>query len=282
MDKANSHWRGQRVLVTGCTGFLGSAVVEELLAGGAEVVGLVRDRTSAAAFSRHQLAGRIHIVHGRSENLFRMHSAMAVYEVRAAFHLTSPDPSSFDRDTATALEAVRRYDPRIPTIIARPTEAAPVGTSPVPLGVARFGELFGPGDCKANRFVAAAVLANLTGERLPPPAERGPRDYVPVQDAARACLRLAEAVTQEPAPRVREAAFQTGWVLSDREMSGFIRDACAGRRPPVSFPCPANPFGWSPTLKFTEAMADTVEWYREFAPTRRMLGRADWRRPTAA
>jgi nucleoside-diphosphate-sugar epimerase len=280
MDDAVAHWRGQRVLVTGCTGFLGSAVVEELLAGGAEVVGLVRNRASAAALARHQLAGRVHIVHGRSENLFRMHSAMAVYEVQAVFHLTAADASGFDRDTATALEAVRRYDPRIPTIIARPAETAPLGTAPVPLGVARFGELFGGGD-KLNRLVPAAILAQLAGERLGA-AERGLRDYVPVQDAARACLLLAGAVGRQPVPHVHEVAFQTGWSLSDREMSGIIRDACAARLSPVSFPSPANPLGWSPTLKFAEAMADTVAWYREFARTRRMLGRADWRRPTAA
>src|SRR5438270_13763563 len=86
MDDAEHLWSGRRVLVTGCTGFLGGWTVRELLARGAEVVGLVRDRAAAGRFARHGLAGRVYPTHGRVEDTFRLHSTLAVHEVSAVFH----------------------------------------------------------------------------------------------------------------------------------------------------------------------------------------------------
>src|SRR5262249_786627 len=121
----------------------------------------------------------------------------------------------------------------------------------------------------------------LNGER-PPFAERGPRDYVHVRDAARACLHLAEAVAGHPTPHVQEAAFRTGWALTDREMSGLLRDACSGREPQFAFAPPAgNPCNWSPKLNFAEAIADTVDWYRDFSHSKLTLGRSALRRAAA-
>ena len=266
MAESTSPWRGRRVLVTGCTGFLGGAVVEELLSHGAEVVGLVRNRTSAAALARHQLTGRVHIVHGRADDLFRLHSALAVYEVHAVFHLVNAD--QFERTATTVLDAVRRYDPRIPVVVARPAAAASLLNSPVPLGVARFGELFGR-DPKAARFVPSTVAAVLAGGRVPLAGERGALDYVHVGDAARACVLLAESLTSHPIPHVRDAHFRSGWVHTDPEMLAAIREACVNRYAPNVLPVSAaNPLGWSPALNFAEAMADTVEWYRQLARSR--------------
>lgn len=283
MDDSTTLWRGQRVLVTGSTGFLGSAVVEELLGRGAEVVGLVRNRTSAAAFARHQLAGRIHFVYGRTDDLFRIHSALAVYETRAVFHLAAAEPGSSDRGTTTVLDGVRRFDPRLPVVVARPTGTAPVIDSPVPLGVARFGELFGSGDRNTKRLVPATALSLLSGERTALGAERGARDYVHVRDAARACLMLAEALANGQMPQVREATFRSDWVFTDREMTEAIHRACAGHSAPFARRTPlANPFGWSPTLNFSEAMADTVGWYREFSRSRAISVRSSEKHRAAA
>ena len=44
-------WRRRRVLVTGCTGLLGSWLTEWLVDRGADVVGLVRDRVPGAIAS---------------------------------------------------------------------------------------------------------------------------------------------------------------------------------------------------------------------------------------
>lgn len=255
MDGVESErWRGRRVLVTG-GGFLGASVVEQLLAGGAEVIGLVGNRAAAGAFARHRLAGRVHIVHGRADNLFRVHSALAVHEVQAAFHF--PDASDFERGFTTLLEAVRRYDSRVPVVVPRTGGSLSLLTSPAPLGLARFGELFGP-DPEARGTVSAAILTHE-----PDTIDRSPRDFVHVKDAARACLLLAESLSKHPVPHVQEATFRSGWQFSAREIAALIREAMAGRPPLVPRAAlPENPLGWTPSLNFASALTDTVEWYR--------------------
>jgi nucleoside-diphosphate-sugar epimerase len=262
MDDAVSGWRGQRVMVAGGCRFLGTAVVELLLSHGAEVIGLVGDRAAASAFARYRLAGRVHIIHGRTDDLFRIHSALAVHEVQAVFHFPSAESTSTDRGMITVLEAVRKYDPRVPVVVSRSALAASLITSPVPLGIARFGELFGPDP--AARGTVAATIADLLANQLTLLSERGTPDYVHVADAARACLSLAEAVAKRPVPHVHEALFRTGWELAERELSSAIREVLAGRHPFVPFLHPAaNPLEWSPRLNFSDALADTVAWYRE-------------------
>lgn len=263
MNDTSSPWRGRRVLVAGGTGFLGSAVVRELLGRGAEVVGLVRDRVADAEFTRHRLAGKVHVVHGRVEDLFRVHSALAVHEARAVFHLAGDG----ERGTTTVLDAARRYDSRVPVVLARPDAvpfAAPAGQ---PVGVARFGELFGGGDRKTFRAVPATVIGLATGERGGLPADGPPRDFVFVRDAARACVALAEHLLARPGPRVEEHAFRSGWVYSDRAIAAAVREAFAGRGV-VNGPAPANPLDWAPAVSLADALGETIAWYREFLRTR--------------
>lgn len=262
MNDTSSPWRGRRVLVTGGTGFLGSAVVRELLGRGSEVVGLVRDRVADAEFTRHRLTGKVHVVHGRAEDLFRVHSALAVHEVRAVFHLADSD-----RGTATVLDAARRYDNRIPVILARPDGAPFAAPAGQPVGVARFGELFGGGDRKTFRAVPAAVVALLTGDRPAVSDDGLARDFVYVADAARACVALADLLLASPGPRVLEHAFRSGCVLTDREVAAAVRDVFAGRGV-VNISPPVDSLGWAPAASLADALAETIAWYREFLRTR--------------
>lgn len=261
MDEAAAGWRGQRVLVTGGSGFLGAAVVELLLEHGTEVIGLVRDRAAAATFARHHLAGHVRILNGRTDDFFRVHSALAIHDVQRVLHFPPSESAASDRGITTILEAVRKFDPRVPVVFPRSGSAASLITSPVPLGIARFDELFGP-DAEAHGTVAGAIACLMAHER-PVPRDRAPRDFVHVRDAARACLLLAEAVAKHPVPHVREANFRSGWLFGERELFTAIREALAGRPPLVPFiSLPTNPLDWAPSLNFGEAIADTVEWYR--------------------
>ena len=269
MDDGGFLWRGRRVLVTGCTGFLGGAVVPELLGRGAEVVGLVRDRDAGDLFARHGLAGRVRVVYGRADDLFRIHSALAVHEVGAVFHLAATGATGRDPVSEVVIEAIRRYDPRIPLVTTRSCEAPSHAPSAVAPGVARFGELFGPGDADPNHVFPTAVATISAGEWNRTLAEHPARDFVHVRDAARACVMLSEAISSDLPPEARDVTFHSGWALTGRDLAGVVRDVLDDRDPRYRLPeSPPNPLGWSPTLNFADAIVDTIHWLRATGQTR--------------
>ena len=258
-------WRGRRVLVTGCTGFLGGAVVRELLDNGANVVGLIRDRSRMSAVASAH-AGRVHVIHGRPDNLFRLNSAMAVHEVAAVFHLAAHDPFAEDRATPAVIQAAKLYSARMPVVTARPARPLALANTEDHergLSVARFGELFGPRDRKAFRIVPATAINLLAGHTVALPADGLARDFVFVRDAARACVRVAETAL-EHGPG--DYSFRSGWLMSERHMAAAVRAVHAGTAPelPESAP-PANPLEWAPQMPFAEALGETLAWYREAA-----------------
>jgi nucleoside-diphosphate-sugar epimerase len=253
----HSPWRGRRALVTGVTGFLGGAVARELLVRGAEVIGLVHHRPDA------ELLAGLRLVHGRADNVFRLHSAMAVNEVTAVFHLAAHDPFGDDRGTAALLQAVKLYSRRVPVVAARPLPHLALARDEEPsegrLSVVRFGEVFGPGDRKLFRAVPAAAYEVLRGEPVGP-SDRPARDFVFVGDAARACLLAAEAAANSGPG---DHAFRSGWLFTERQMADAVRAAAAGRAPEVPDSAPAaNPLGWRPAQSLAEALKETLAWYR--------------------
>jgi nucleoside-diphosphate-sugar epimerase len=265
MAEPTSFWRGRAVLVTGCTGFLGGAVARELFAHGADVIGLINERPATDLFGP-RLGGNVHLVRGRTDNVFRLHSAMAVHEVAAVFHLASHDPSEPDRGTAAVLAAVNRYSHRVPVVTARPLPqlalARPEDRPDERLSVARFGEAFGPGDRKLFKTVPATALRLIVGDGAPLPADGPAREFVFVRDLARACLQTAESVARTGPG---EFQFRSGWLMTERQMATAMRSAHAGG--PVEVPDQApitNPFEWRPAQTLTEAFDETLSWYREF------------------
>lgn len=261
--------RNRRVLVTGATGFLGQAVVRELHANDVDVIALVRDRTTDVARGEFRHTPRAQVIRGRVEDSFRMYSALAVHEVASVFHLAACHPLQPDRGTANLLEAVHRYDRRIPVVMARPTVASPMPGSPTVLGVARFGELYGGGDRNIARVVPATLMGLLTGDRNSPALDQRRRDFVFVNDAARACVALADALMTCSAPTLQEYEFQSGVCLTDREMALAIRDVHEGRDPQVHpATVPPQPLGWIPGVSLRDGLTTTMAWYRDFLRNR--------------
>lgn len=255
-----SFWHGRRVLVTGCSGFLGGAVARELVARGAEVVGLVQTAPPPDHFGPDP--GRVRLLNGRPDNVFRLHSALAVHEISCVFHLAARDPFGADRATPALVQAMGMYSHRVPVVAARPF--APLGIADPEarddrIAVARFGEVFGPGDRKPLRAVPAAALAYHAGD--PGAARPGPaRDFVFVRDAARALLLVAEAV---PVEGPGDYPFRSGWHLTDAKVAAAARAAAEGREPVVPDTAPpTNPLGWAPSVTLAAALAETVAWYR--------------------
>jgi len=80
-------WAQRRVLVTGATGLIGSWLVKELLARGAQVVALVMDDDPQSQFFRDGDCRRTTVVTGRLEDMAALQRAVAVQEVDTVFHL---------------------------------------------------------------------------------------------------------------------------------------------------------------------------------------------------
>jgi nucleoside-diphosphate-sugar epimerase len=259
MDAAISPWAGRRVLVTGCTGFLGGAVTRELISRGAKVIGLIRERNRGAEFVHEVEAGQVHLIHGRVEDPARLYSAMAVHEVSAVFHLAdAPDGMTAVTQAATLFHS------RVPVVTARPASRLRIANAESPsqslIGIARFGEVFGPRDRNHARIVPRTVLAGLAGESAPAGAGQA-RDFVYVCDAARACLLLAEAVVK--AGHGLDCTFRSGWEFADAAMSGLVADVLSARKLATTAASPDNPHGWRPGITLPEALAETLRWYAQ-------------------
>jgi CDP-glucose 4,6-dehydratase len=82
-------WRHRRVLVTGCTGLVGSWTVRALLERGAHVVGLIRDAVPGSELIRSSLVERIDVVHGCVEDISLLERTLAEYEIETVFHLAA-------------------------------------------------------------------------------------------------------------------------------------------------------------------------------------------------
>lgn len=90
-----------RVFVTGASGFIGSALVSDLLESGHQVVGLARSNASAAALT----AAGVEVWHGTIEDLDSLHAAAADADgvVQLAFN---NDLSQMEAAAAAELRAV--------------------------------------------------------------------------------------------------------------------------------------------------------------------------------
>jgi nucleoside-diphosphate-sugar epimerase len=247
MDAADSSWAGRRILVTGCDQFLGGAVARELLGRRAAIVGVISDRSRGAEYTRDIAAGRFQLFHTDCRDASRLHTAIAVHEVCAVFHLADAEPTPI-------LRAASLYHSRVPVISTQASRCwsfAGDESAKMPLrGVIRFDELFGPGDRNTDRLVARTLLTLLAGQ-APLPSTNGSRDYLFVREAARACLELAEDVAR--AGRGLERTIRSGWEFTDAQMMKVLANAVAGSPPVVQ------------SKAFADVIAETVAWYRQFA-----------------
>lgn len=113
-------WRDRPVLVTGCTGILGSWLTLALVERGADVVGLIRDWVPYSSLVLSGTHECIKIVRGDVTDYALLERTLAEYEIETIFHLAAQsivtianqNPlSTFDtniRGTWLVLEAARR------------------------------------------------------------------------------------------------------------------------------------------------------------------------------
>lgn len=136
-----SFWRDRPVLVTGCTGLLGSWLTQALVEAKADVVGLIRDDVPQSHLARSGVIHSIRIARGDVTDYATMERVLNEYEIDTVFHLAAQTIvgianraplSTFEtnvRGTWTTLEAARR-SPTVKRILVASSDKA-YGTQPV-------------------------------------------------------------------------------------------------------------------------------------------------------
>jgi CDP-glucose 4,6-dehydratase len=136
-----SFWRDRPVLVTGCTGLLGSWLTQALVEAKADVVGLIRDDVPQSHLARSGVIYSLRIARGDVTDYATMERVLNEYEIDTVFHLAAQTIvgianraplSTFEtniRGTWTTLEAARR-SPTVKRILVASSDKA-YGTQPV-------------------------------------------------------------------------------------------------------------------------------------------------------
>ncbi len=179
----------QRVLVTGGTGFVGSAVVRALVAAGAAVCALVRPGSDQRNLDGLAVERRT----GRLENAASLRQALAgctaLFHVAADYRLWVPDPQAMYRANVDGTRELMRaalevgverivYTSSVATLGAFADGRSANETTPVALA-----DMIGP--YKRSKFLAEAEVKTLANaEGLPvvivnPSTPIGPRDIRP-------------------------------------------------------------------------------------------------------
>ncbi|HOU11780.1 MAG TPA: GDP-mannose 4,6-dehydratase [Anaerolineae bacterium] len=136
-----SFWRDRPVLVTGCTGLLGSWLTQTLVEAGADVVGLIRDDVPQSHLVRSGVIERIRVACGDVTDYVTMERVLNEYEIDTVFHLAAQTIvgianraplSTFEtnvRGTWITLEAARRVSSVKRILVASSDKA--YGTQPI-------------------------------------------------------------------------------------------------------------------------------------------------------
>jgi len=82
-------WKGKKVFITGCNGFVGSWLTYELFKQGADVTGLIRDQITRSNLQLLNLEKKINIVHGDITDFNCLRRCLAEYEIDTVFHLAA-------------------------------------------------------------------------------------------------------------------------------------------------------------------------------------------------
>tara|TARA_Y100000310_G_scaffold334203_1_gene413377 strand:+ start:2279 stop:3253 length:975 start_codon:yes stop_codon:yes gene_type:complete len=85
----NEFWKGKKVLVTGCSGLIGSWLTKELVDKEAEVTGLIRDIVPNCNFNMLNLGDKINVVNGKLEDYNTLRRAISEYKIDTVFHLAA-------------------------------------------------------------------------------------------------------------------------------------------------------------------------------------------------
>jgi nucleoside-diphosphate-sugar epimerase len=293
---------GQRSLVTGASGFIGSALVRRLLQHGSDVY----------AVSRNPHAGRADGIHWCQGDLEELTTARRVFEEAKpalVFHLAShvagardlalvmPTFASNLASTVNVLtSAAERGCDRIVLTgsLEEPSDPQAAPSSPyaaakhaasgyarmfhalfgTPIVMLRLFMVYGPGQGDLRKLVPSVILSLLRGE--PPPVSSGSReiDWIFLDDVVDA--RIAAAVAPQAVGTTLDVG--SGRLVSIRSVVERLVQLVRPGIEPRFGAVPDRPLeqvrvadcartkaliGWQPTTELDEGLRRTAEWYRE-------------------
>lgn len=302
MVNAAGSLAGRRVLVTGASGFLGAALVDRLLAAGANVQCVSRHRVPAGGGTWHQVAL------GDVEATTRM---VATARPEVVFHLAGATSAARDLDlvapmlhanlaaTVGLLAALVPIGPHRVVLAGSleapaPTDPETVPTSPyamakwasqgygrmfhqlyeLPVTSLRLAMVYGPGQRDRHKLIPYVIGCLLEGSA--PELTSGTRmvDWIYIDDVVEALLAAAVA-PQAPGAVLDIGCGSTVSVAEVVEaLSRTIRPGAElryGARPDrraetgwaADISAAARVLGWHPTVDLDVGLARTVRWYRE-------------------
>jgi len=178
---------GDRVLVTGASGFVGSAVARALLARGDEVSVLLRESSPRANVADLDCRVVVGDMRDPKSMVRAMDGARYVFHVAADYRLWAPDPQEIVRNNLEGARAV--MEAARTTGAERIVYTSSVAALKPVAGVAvdessRHSEESAIGAYKKSKLVAERLVERMAGEGLPvvivsPSTPIGPRDIKP-------------------------------------------------------------------------------------------------------
>ncbi|WP_459910799.1 GDP-mannose 4,6-dehydratase [Desulfotomaculum defluvii] len=128
-------WIDKNVLITGCSGIIGSWLTKRLVNQGAKVVGIMRDHVGNSSILQRNIINRMCVAHGDICDFLFVNRVLAEYEIDTVFHLAAQtivtianrSPlSTFEsniKGTWTVLEACR-LSPTVERVVVASSDKA--------------------------------------------------------------------------------------------------------------------------------------------------------------
>lgn len=203
-----------RALITGIGGQDGSYLAEQLLAGGHEVVGMVRGDVDRPIANLEAVRGRVTLIAGDLLDPPSLIAALEVADPQVVFHLAAPSyvPASWEHPahimaaiagaTGALLEAARRQDPSIHVVVASsaaifadadeaPQRETTTPRPATPYAIAKLAahQLVGAMRARHGQHASSAIAYNHESVRRP--------EHFVTRKVTRAAARIAAGLQRE-------------------------------------------------------------------------------------
>jgi dihydroflavonol-4-reductase len=244
------------VLVTGATGFVGSAVARALLKQGRKVRVLVRPTSGTANLDKLAVERRNGTLEDAASLTAALAGCAALFHVAADYRLWVPRPETMYRANVAGTRALMQaaLDQGVERIVYTSSVAVlgllPKGEPADEATPSILGDMIGP--YKRSKFMAEEIVREMISTRgLPAVSGRMPAFVDTGLNIAHVDDVAAGHLLAEERGRIGERYILGGENLSLREILGRIA-AMVGRKPPrLSLPVPAL----MPVAAAAEAMA---------------------------